>query len=876
VTAARETFGVTGSGYAVAVLDSGVDSDHPDLIDDILPGGWTFLDQGATSHPGGEDDLFHGTAVAGVITSDGIVAPLGIAPEAKILSIKCFNSEGMGRASDALAGFDYTLSLKVGGDDLYRGLIAINCSFSFGDTSSCPCDDGNADTELFENAARTAEETGIITFAAAGNRGDCGSIGIPACVSAAVAVGAIYHEDVGGQAFGPGGSFGEGCMDSITRADEISCFTNLNDCVELLAPFFVDSTALGGGVELFSGTSCATPHAAAMAVLVQEAAGGALPPDDVVSVLRNTSVEVEDRCGVFGSFPRIDALAAVTAVTSGLDCDASGVSDLLEIATGRAPDCNRNHVPDSCDLAAGSSSDCDINGIPDECDADCNDNGVPDACDLAAGTASDCNENGIPDECDLVPSAQAFSPGPGVLLGEGAIDAVLADLDGDELPDLAGVLHGSAAVRVFRNDGSGAQAFLAEHDAGGDGPIRILAADIDLDRSPDLVVLHAGSFFSPGESLAVLRGRGDGTFAEAVVFSTGSFPFEVLAADLDGDALPDLVTANARSQDLTVLRNQSVAGGAISFAPPSSYAPSAAPRALVVIDVDRDGRLDLVSGGMAGLDVLLGAGDGSFQPPQHLLLDVAPRLLVAGDLDGDGFQDIAALDAFDSGSDGVKLLFSQDGGFSLPRTLELEQFATVAQPSHLVLADLSGDGHADILASLPGLRAVSFLRSLGGGRFAPPRLVNPTRGVSRLTTGDIDGDGDLDLGAIDSFGAFVTIRNDQRPPRSTDRDRDGVPDECAPPPLRFRRGNANADAAEDISDAITVLGFLFLGRPERLACDKAADVNDDGSIDLSDAVALLNHLFLGAPAPPAPFGECGTDGTGDALTCADSGSCAGA
>lgn len=93
------------------------------------------------------------------------------------------------------------------------------------------------------------------------------------------------------------------------------------------------------------------------------------------------------------------------------------------------------------------------------------------------------------------------------------------------------------------------------------------------------------------------------------------------------------------------------------------------------------------------------------------------------------------------------------------------------------------------------------------------------------------------------------------------------------PRSRFRRGDTNADTKADISDAITTLGFHFLGTPEQLACDKAADVNDDGKVDMSDPIALLNHLFSGAAAPPAPFGGCGLDPTEDELQCEAGGPC---
>jgi hypothetical protein len=85
----------------------------------------------------------------------------------------------------------------------------------------------------------------------------------------------------------------------------------------------------------------------------------------------------------------------------------------------------------------------------------------------------------------------------------------------------------------------------------------------------------------------------------------------------------------------------------------------------------------------------------------------------------------------------------------------------------------------------------------------------------------------------------------------------------------FRRGNTNGDGALDISDAIAVFSYLFLGGAEP-PCLDAADSNDDGVVDISDGVFLLSHLFQGGPEPPAPSGEgaCGgPDPTPDALGC---------
>jgi hypothetical protein len=82
----------------------------------------------------------------------------------------------------------------------------------------------------------------------------------------------------------------------------------------------------------------------------------------------------------------------------------------------------------------------------------------------------------------------------------------------------------------------------------------------------------------------------------------------------------------------------------------------------------------------------------------------------------------------------------------------------------------------------------------------------------------------------------------------------------------FVRARANGDDRVDLSDAVSVLTYLFLGgKPP--PCLDAADVNDDGTVDISDPVRLLAYLFSGGPAPPSPFPEPGEDPTPDSTVC---------
>jgi len=90
-----------------------------------------------------------------------------------------------------------------------------------------------------------------------------------------------------------------------------------------------------------------------------------------------------------------------------------------------------------------------------------------------------------------------------------------------------------------------------------------------------------------------------------------------------------------------------------------------------------------------------------------------------------------------------------------------------------------------------------------------------------------------------------------------------------PPSRNFVRGDVTDDGTVDMSDAIALLGYLFLGA-EAPECEDAGDTNDDGELDISDAIQILGYLFLGDNAPQAPFPEAGVDTTEDELHCPES------
>lgn len=300
--------GFTGQGVTVAVLDTGADRSHRDLGDSIVDE-HCFCQPNCCPNGSGEqagagsaqDDNGHGTNVTGIITGNGSVAPRGVAPDASIVSIKVIARDGsFSSTAQILSGLDYVMRTRP-------DVKVVN--LSLGTTSLFPgtCDGAASFTTAFASAFNALKGRGVSVFASSGNNGQASQIAFPGCVSSAIAVGAVYDSDVGGQ------GFAGLCSDGSTGADRITCFSNASSALDLLAPGApITSAGLGGGASTFLGTSQACPHAAAAAALLLQARPAA-SPDQIEATLKGSGVAVTDtRNGQ--TFRRIDVRAALSAL----------------------------------------------------------------------------------------------------------------------------------------------------------------------------------------------------------------------------------------------------------------------------------------------------------------------------------------------------------------------------------------------------------------------------------------------------------------------------------------------------------------------------------------------------------------------------------
>jgi hypothetical protein len=161
----------SGAGVVVAVVDTGVDDSHPDLLGQVLPG-YDFVNDDADAR----DDHGHGTRMTGVIAArrDNAVGIAGVAPDAMVLPVKVLDAQGYGAYSAVASGITYAVD---------HGARVVNLSLA-----------GPVQSDILQDAVDYAAAHEVVVVAASGNDGT-NAPEYPAAASGAVAVGAIDASD---------------------------------------------------------------------------------------------------------------------------------------------------------------------------------------------------------------------------------------------------------------------------------------------------------------------------------------------------------------------------------------------------------------------------------------------------------------------------------------------------------------------------------------------------------------------------------------------------------------------------------------------------------------------------------------------------------
>ncbi len=258
---------INASGIGIAIIDTGIDLDHPDLR---VVGNVTFV----TATRSGDDDNGHGTHCAGIAAAiDNGIGVRGVAPGAQLYAVKVLSRSGSGSYSAVIAGVDWVAARP---DKIQVANMSL----------------GGPPSTTLNNAISKAVAAGIAFCVAAGNDGADASNYSPANCPAALAVSAIVDTD--GACGGLGGATGYGADDTFAS------FSNFGPYVHIAAPGVnIYSTYKGGGYATMSGTSMAAPHVTGAAALYRAKNSG-VTPAQVYDALIAAGSDQGTSCGFTG------------------------------------------------------------------------------------------------------------------------------------------------------------------------------------------------------------------------------------------------------------------------------------------------------------------------------------------------------------------------------------------------------------------------------------------------------------------------------------------------------------------------------------------------------------------------------------------------
>lgn len=464
----------------------------------------------------------------------------------------------------------------------------------------------------------------------------------------------------------------------------------------------------------------------------------------------------------------------------------------------------------------------------------------------------------------------AFEPATNYPAPSSPLEVAAADLDGDGMPDLiaADTYNASSWVGdlgLFRNTGNGKFASAVTLEAAGPAISSVAVGDVDGDRTLDLVVSDLGG-------IGVHLGHGDSTFENRAYVDLFNFPNHITTGDLDGDGRPEIIAGGGVAEfgtGATIFRNE----GGGTFGDRVFLPTTRVPLPVVVADLDGDGVRDLAtaesvaasSGQQSGVvGVYLNRGNGAFDASWYYPTNAAPdtRGLAVGDLNGDGLPDIAAGDQYESF---LSVFFNQGSGTFGPAANR-----ATAHPSAVGMGDADGNGTLDVFvlnasdavlangSYSPGKRVTVFLND-GTGTLTQGLQLTLPNSPQTMVVDDLDATGtpDVVVASINTLSIFLGLGGDQFSTR--------VDYALTFTPLGIAVADLDGDGAKDVAvtgnstTTSTVKVFRGIGggalspyaeyptenHPVGIT---AADLNGDGRVDLATTgypriAVLLNQCW---------------------------------
>jgi hypothetical protein len=319
----------------------------------------------------------------------------------------------------------------------------------------------------------------------------------------------------------------------------------------------------------------------------------------------------------------------------------------------------------------------------------------------------------------------------------------VGDFNNDGKLDVANI--SGSTIMLFLGNGNGTFQSPITSSSSLTGATLVAAGDVNNDGKLDLI---AGDIY--GDYYSYL-GNGDGTFTEAPT-QWGGWPGGIVLADLNRDGNLDLI--NEGAEEGAAGTNSQLGNGAGNFTQKwnGSAIYNQTTGFCAIADFDHDGKLDIACpGGIDfgnGVQVALGNGDGTFGTPTEYPTPAVGFTVLTADVNKDGKLDLIT-------DGGWVLLGNGDGTFNTPSG---PAFSAVAYPN---LVDINADGKLDIVGSqynvaASGVNAIATILGNGDGTFQSPVLSEASWGDSNVAFGDFNNDGKLD--AVTFSQDLITLK----------------------------------------------------------------------------------------------------------------------
>jgi hypothetical protein len=307
------------------------------------------------------------------------------------------------------------------------------------------------------------------------------------------------------------------------------------------------------------------------------------------------------------------------------------------------------------------------------------------------------------------------------------------------------LIVGVGVAAVLAGPAHAAQLGSAISLPAGDQPKSVAVAQLDGDSLPDLVTANYAA-----STVSVLLHYANGTAQAVVAYNTGHHPNAVVAGDLNADGHPDLVTP---SDDLNGTVSVLLNNGNGTFAPAVGYPTGSVATSVAIGDLNGDQKPDLVVANSfdQSATVLAGLGDGTFfQPGPDLSVAGNPAAVAIANVDADAIPDLV----FAGGS---SAMVSVRMGFGDGTFRPADVYAVPSSAVSLAIGDVNEDGHPDIVSTDDSADVAWVLTSTGPGQYSPIASYPTGSGPRAVAIADMNGDGHLDLVTPDHNANSVSV-----------------------------------------------------------------------------------------------------------------------